>query len=630
MTARILQAALRIAASLSLAVLCCVPAGAPAAWAQGAGATTSQLQLMAAGDGGAETSGADADDDAGAKDDADESGSGKADGADGSDDGDGSGDDARNYVKELFLKWSADYNGEDEFVGKGQPLKNVKIEDKGQLVQLNAYYIDASGSGVMEQTADSSTDLGAIDIVWKSSDTKVATVSPAGLVTPVKNGSCKITASVKNPDKYGEASVSVELKVSGQNGNYVSDVQITDKKGREITETIVLAGDGAKPVYYQLYATITWSNAAGKEVKTESTGSKKCSASFSWACAGNTDIVAVNKTTGRMASQTSGIGQVMVTVAGGKGGKSVSDTVYVRVDTGQYDYNPADSLTLKVSYEKYPDKYVQTKTYTAKELEKLLGASKQTNNYTVIGGSGYATIRATGYQFIDVLRFLNCSIDDIKQFRFGTQDSYDSPVSYDYLFGKTRYWYPNYDIGSTSEAEVVPPLLATANSMHWNESYISPDEKLDKSTRFRLVFGVSDKADSNTSKQIYYINTINVVLKGAPPASDGDGDSKGDDSGSGSGGAGDGGNGSGSQAGNGSSGDGPAPSSPSSGSSAGNGSDAAAGTKWRVYQIMSDAKSTPGTLDLENPLAPFAVPAVVGAFILGGLYFYLDFRRRRV
>ena len=589
-----MQMLIRIMAALALALFCCLPAGVTSAWA----ASSSDDGISAH-----------------AADEADE---GDVDDDEGEDE-----EPEKNYVKELFLKWSSDYNGENEFVGKGQPLKNVTVEGKGQLVQLNAYYLDNSGSGVMEETSSSSTDLGAIDLAWKSSDTGVAKVSPSGLVMPVKNGKCKITASVKNPDKYGEASITIDYIAKGQNGNYVSEVQIIDKKGKEITETVVLAGDGAKPIYYQLYAKITWCDSSGNIVKTESTKSKKCSASFSWACAGNTDIVAVNKTTGRMASQQSGIGQVVVTVAGGKAGKTVSDTIYVRVDTGQYDYNPANSLTLKVSYEKYPDKYVQTKKFTAKELAALLPT--QTNNYTVIGTGNYATIRATGYQFIDILRQLDCKIDDIKQFRFGTQDSYDSPVSYDYLFGSARYWFPNYDVGSTAEGVVVPPLISTANSMHWNESFISPDEKLDKSTRFRLVFGVSGKTDSNTSKQIYYINTINIVLKGAPPASDGDGNSSGNGSGDGNGGSG-----AGDIGGNNGGGDNSSSANSGGGGEHGNGNDASAGAKWRVYQIMSDSQSTPGVLDLENPLAPFAAPAAALALFMGGLYFYLDFRRRRV
>lgn len=197
----------------------------------------------------------------------------------------------RNHVTELFLKWSADYNGENEFVGAGQPVKQVVIETKGQLVQLNGYYTDASGSGLMLETASASTDLGAIDLVWESSNVKVAKVSPAGLVTPVKNGSCTITATVKDPAKYGEASCSVDFEISGQNGSYVSDVEITTKKGKVINETVVLAGDGAKPVYYQLYATITWKNANGDVVKTETTSSKKCTATYTWSVAGNTDTV---------------------------------------------------------------------------------------------------------------------------------------------------------------------------------------------------------------------------------------------------------------------------------------------------------------------------------------------------
>ncbi|MGN0077434.1 MAG: Ig-like domain-containing protein, partial [Coriobacteriales bacterium] len=529
----------------------------------------------------------------------------------------------RNHVTELFLKWSADYNGPGEFVGEGQHLKRVEIESKGQVAQLNAYYLDASEDGVMYETASSSTDLGAIDISWKSSDTKVATVSPTGLVTPKKNGSCTITASVAKPEKYGEASVSVEFSITGQNGNYVSDVEITNAKGKQVTETIVLAGDGAKPVYKQLYATITWSNASGEVVKTETTKSSKCSATYQWSTAGNTDIVSVNKYTGRIASQTSGIGQVMITVNGGKGGRTVSDTVYVRVDTGQYDYNPADSLTLKVAYEEYPDQVIQEITLTEKQLSEKIG--KVTHSYTVIGGTnnGFATIRATGYMFKDVLKLLNCSIGDIKQFRFGTADSYDSPVSYSYLFGSERYYYPDYDIGYTSGKVVVPPIIASANTIHWNESYINPNEELDEGTRYRLVFGVSSPSDSNTSKQVYYINTINVILKGAPPSSNGNGNGGGNGTGNGSG------MGEGPSEGDGDSGGLEDPSSSAQAGGNGTGSDADSGTRWRVYQMMSTNKSNPGVLEMDNPLAPFAVPLGIAAFLLGGISFYIGFRKRR-
>ena len=50
----------------------------------------------------------------------------------------------RNHVTELFLKWSADYNGENEFVGAGQPVKQVVIETKGLLV----------GEGMKHQSLD--------------------------------------------------------------------------------------------------------------------------------------------------------------------------------------------------------------------------------------------------------------------------------------------------------------------------------------------------------------------------------------------------------------------------------------------------------------------------------------------
>lgn len=98
---------------------------------------------------------------------------------------------------------------------------------------------DESGShnpyqeGVLEEPAINKTMLGlglqetavlkvsnaAGDVIWKSSNTKVATVSEAGVVTGIQNGSCKITAIAK--DSFGaEYSFSCKVTVS-KNNQYI-------------------------------------------------------------------------------------------------------------------------------------------------------------------------------------------------------------------------------------------------------------------------------------------------------------------------------------------------------------------------------------------------------------------------
>ncbi|MCD8316206.1 MAG: Ig-like domain-containing protein [Eggerthellaceae bacterium] len=603
-----------------------------------------------------------------------------------------------NYVTALYLKWSADYDGPDEFVGDSDiaQLDTIEIMRKGQLVQLNAYYTDNSGDGVLYETANSDNDMGSIDVRWTSSNTDVATVDTVnGLVTARGNGEVTITAEIADPDKYGAATASVNFLIDGQEGEYVSKVEITDDAGEIITDTIVIETEESVPVYRQLEAIIYWVDADGNETRTEYTGGDAVAPSTSvrWSTGGETSVLYVNESTGRIATQGAGIGSVIVSVEGGVGGATISDTVYVRVDTGQYSYNPADSLTINVSYESYPEEIYQSKTYSLDDLANNL--EQITNNYTVINSSWWATIRATGYRFYDLIQYVNndmgiyIDMDDILQFRFGTADAYDSPISYSYLFGVNRFYYPDYDINYTGTREIVPPLLALAAYTNRGVSYVDPNQELDEGIRFRLVFGVSSPTDYNTSKQVYYIDTINIIIKGSQPeavnpgTSGGTGNGGEDGEGSGSGGDGfgntngsggsgggtGGGNGTGSgtgvgsaESGTGSAGDagtmstdsgisggGGIPSSSSGSSSSDEGAEgdenasetssedegeglgtsgSGTDTDWKYYQTLIKSNSYIGDLDLDNPLSPYALPAGIGAFCIGGITSFIGYRRR--
>jgi hypothetical protein len=195
----------------------------------------------------------------------------------------------------------------------------------------------------------------------------------------------------------------------------------------------------------------------------------------------------------------------------------VTDTARVTVVTGEYAYKPAESLTLKVVYRELPDKPAQTHTYALSELAGRLPAV--TNSYTVLGGNRYGVIRASGYLFKDVLALEGVAIEDVYQFRFTTADGYDNPITSKMLYGSgSRYYFPNWDIGSRAGATVVPPMLAFKSNMMWGESMADPSLPLDEGARFRLVFGPLWGGEANSSYQIYYIQAITVVLNGAPPA----------------------------------------------------------------------------------------------------------------
>lgn len=75
------------------------------------------------------------------------------------------------------------------------PAKHT-LKKVGETVQLKAEAMEKKGA------------VSGVPFTWSSSNEKVATVSPAGLVTAVKKGSAKITA--KAGDKKAEAAITVK------------------------------------------------------------------------------------------------------------------------------------------------------------------------------------------------------------------------------------------------------------------------------------------------------------------------------------------------------------------------------------------------------------------------------------
>jgi uncharacterized membrane protein YgcG len=384
-------------------------------------------------------------------------------------------------------------------------------------------------------------------------------------------------------------------------------------------------------------------------------------------------VATINEDTGRLkTTEYSGNCFVQCTVTGGVGGKAVKDTARVQVDTGEYAYKPADSLTLSVVYQEFPDKTVQTHKYSLSELAGKL--STVTNSYTVIGGGRYGVIRAAGYLFKDVVALEGIDIDDVYQFRFGTADGYDNPVTSKLLYGSgARYYFPNWDIGSRAEARVVPPLLAYESNMVWGESYADSGTPMDEGTRFRLVFGPLWGGESNSSYQIYFIHSITIVLSGAPPADNEkpkDDDSEKDDEpnreedkddatvgvigtdvngGGAGGGIGVGGRSGASGGESGTGGDSGGDGSPASGQSrAGPGTErsapAEAGVqdrtsgngvipfdgsgRYKVYEMISNSNTNVAPLNMDLPYLGAAGPLAGGCVAAGGISFLIGFRRR--
>ena len=615
-------------------------------------------------------------------------GAGGNTGGDGGDDpGDPGGEDPpapeTYYVSTLLLKWDKpDNHGVTHFVGDNsiveKAYRQIKITEFGETVQLHGWYLSTDETGVAYQTADSSTAIGSFMLSWQSSDEEVATVSPDGLVTPHgKNGTVVITATVEDAQVYEDVAPSATVSISfdGQEGKYVKKVEILDEEGKEIGETwggVTVYSE--ENTFHQLQARVTWYNVVDGSEEVELTGTgdsydaSQVGTTVIWSVSTSTAFT-INEDTGRLrAGAYSGNAFVTCTVIGGLGGENVTDTANVQLDTGTYEYHPSDSLELKVVWEERPDEVAKEATYTFDELKAKL-TSKHVNA-TVMSDSRFGVISAEGFLFKDVVGLVAVDDGDVLQYRFSTADGYDNPVSYKYLFESgPRYYFPNWDIGSRAEGEIVPPVLAYKSSFEWGKSEANPNVELDEGTRFRLVFGCLASGDANTSFQIYYIRGITIVLKGGPSAGKQDtpttpsSENSGGSGGNSGGGSGKGGKGKGSSgSGSGSAGTGGANSSGNMAGTNGDGREAAgasqaastddtasgeeaaeaeaattgetaeadadAGKRWRVYQMMNKNNSDVPDWDDENPIAPFAAPLALGTFAIGASATGLGFRRR--
>ncbi len=515
------------------------------------------------------------------------------------------------------------------------PAAHGALTKKGESLQFKVQLVWNDGSTSWAGDTGHMTS-------WSVNDPSVASVTTSGQVVALVNGTVTLTATC---DGF---STSYLIDVSGQNNElYVESITICDEAGNPYTEAGARLYSTNETL--QLNARVTVANPADGTTTDYFTANGLLSqqaqgaiADLSWSVDDGT-FGYVEPTTGLYRPAEEANVWVSASSTAGRGGATVSGRVCVSTAGKEKPdpvSRPQDSLTVKVVWEDAPDQVVSEKTFSRADIEAM-GMVEQT--YTVIGSANrFATASGRGVLLSTVLEAAGANLQGIKEFRFVTADTpvgssdFGTAVSYNMLFGSIRYYFPQYDAGGNVQGGVaVSPMLAVQSNFRWYQygDSIDPDySTMNDNACFRLLFGATGSGQVTSNAQIYWINTIKVVLAGAPPTQNGTGEGTGtggDGTGSGDGGSGSGdGGGAGNASGT---DDGTATAEglgPASESDGGGGSDAGSGS-WQVYQVMNPNASNVNSIDYDNPLAPFVLPFALGVAAAGGVQMGVRYRRQK-
>ncbi len=404
-------------------------------------------------------------------------------------------------------------------------------------------------------------ESGAGRVTWESTDAKVASVSPEGLVTAIGDGSCDVKCSIAADQGITggvDAVATVHLNVSGQsNAARVTDISIccdgtrVDGYGDPIIKSVEESELATETL--ALYAEVTvLLDPAGGQTKSYSTKDGLLSkqvpglADIVWSVE-NSDYADIDAVNGSYRQNNFGASAVYATWGQGTGYEVRQKATITYRDVNPPDdtdgFSPQTTLRIKAYYEvsttgetfdKPPaddsGQFVVDKTLS---LEQVQGIDSTTATYSSVdsGTGSYMTITGTGAYLSKLVDEAGVKIDGIDGFWFQTADSgggvYAEGASYDFLFGTERYWYPRAKDGGTeryADAEQVWPIVAWETSqLHKNDGNCQPDYDMSNGRSFCLLMGGS-KAGGNSSKWARNIKTIYIKLKGRAPAQGGDDD----------------------------------------------------------------------------------------------------------
>ena len=429
----------------------------------------------------------------------------------------------------------------------------VDMEESAGTLQLVSLLTWRNGTGDEDES-------GADRVSWQSTDTKVASVSPTGLVTAAGDGSCDIECSIAADQGITDGvdlKATVHLNVSGQSDavrvtaiEIWCDGEVVDNTGNPIIKTVEESQLATEVL--ALYAVVDVLDPKTNETKTYSTKDGLISkqveglADIVWSVE-NSDYADIDAVNGSYRQNNFGASVVYATWGEGTDYmKRTQATITYRdanPSENQDGFSPQTTLRIKAYYEvsttgekfdKPPaddaGQFVVDKTLS---LSQVKGIDSTTATYSSVDSTtgSYMTITGTGAYLSKLIEEAGVEIDGIAGFWFQTADSgggvYAEGVSYDFLYGTQRYWYPRAKDGGKeryADAVQVWPIVAWETSqLHRNDGNCQPDYDMNDGRSFCLLMG-GTKEGGNSNKWARNIKTIYIKLSGKAPAGDEDGD----------------------------------------------------------------------------------------------------------
>ncbi len=437
--------------------------------------------------------------------------------------------------------------------------QTVSIEKRAGTIQL-------ATSLLWNNNGKSEEESGAGRVTWQSTDTKVAAVSPEGLVTAAGDGSCDITCSIAADQGITDGAdlkATVHLNVSGQSGAVrVSAIQIwcdgerIEGSGNPIIKTVEESQLATETL--ALYAIVDVLDPATDTTKSYSTKDGLLSkqveglADIVWSVE-NSDYAAIDSVNGSYRQNNFGASVVYATWGEGTDYQVRQQATITYRDANPSEntdgFSPQSTLRIKAYYEvsttgekfdKPPSddsgQFVVDKTLS---LAQVKGVDSTTATYSSVDSTSgsYMTITGTGAYLSKLIDEAGVKIDGIDGFWFQTADSgggvYAEGVSYDFLYGTERYYYPRAKDGGkeryADKVQVWPIVAWETSQLHRNDGNCAPDYDMNNGRSFCLLMGGTTQG-GNSNKWARNIKTIYVKLSGKAPAStDGDGQDDGGD-----------------------------------------------------------------------------------------------------